>query len=147
MNDYTDKLYPQYRKTLTAPSDPLEMRVFRALPEDEAREFFDSQLQMYEDLETARQFLSVLNNKILYPVDQYVTTQIQLFIGDEEPDAAERFASLAKRIKQSGGHIEHRDCRERYGHIQHVATLPFGSGRVEYRVLWIEKIDTKGAQQ
>lgn len=143
MDEKIKSVFMQYYHAISAPNEALEMRAFRAKPHDEALEWFGEQIRVYNDLKAARSFLSLLDNKILFPVDEYTPIEINTFIHDHEDDAAERFTSLADRITHHGGVVEHRDCRAKYGTIQHIATLPLGSGRVVYRVAWIERVDTK----
>lgn len=139
----THELFELYRDEPPRPDEALEMRAFRAMPEDEAEEMFTRQMRLYSDLEQTRRFLSNLDNKLLFPTSTYEPVKIQYIILDEETDAAEQFDSIATRVQQDGGTIEHRDCRQRYGTVQHVARLPMGTGTVVYEALWIEPIDTK----
>lgn len=92
------------------------------------------------DLEAAADFMN--HHRLDFPIGQYaLPVDILYFVRDEDDHPAETFAMLADNVREQGGNVFDRD-ENATGNVQHVAELPIGSGRVVYRVTWIERKDS-----
>lgn len=96
--------------------------------------------QFSADLSMAGVFFTSEANREAFPVRPWLPpVSINFFVrSDEWEDPAAEFAARAQRIIDAGGKQFTRVTA--VGDVQHVAELPFGSGRVQYSVIWIERI-------
>ena len=96
--------------------------------------------QFSADLSMAAVFFTSEENRERFPVRPWLPpVSINFFVrSDEWEDPAAEFASRAQRIVDAGGTQFTRTTV--VGDVQHVAELPFGSGRVQYSVIWIERV-------
>lgn len=94
---------------------------------------------LVSDLYKAAEFLKDDRNARRFPVRSYQPeVDVQYFVNDADADPRGDFEKLAKNVVAAGGSIFDRTDIE-HGTVQHIAELRFGSGRVAYRVVWIER--------
>lgn len=108
-------------------------------PQDrqQAADYLKAGERFHADLCAAAQFFSHTANKINFPVGEFgMPVEISYIVTDGDGARAE-FELLAQRVADAGGGVIHRPDITA-GSMQHLATMAFGSGRVSYRVLWIE---------
>lgn len=111
--------------------------------EDDASAFYDRQWEIKRDLDAATRFFTRVEQRVLFPIDEFLRVEIPYVVDARLKDAAERFNAIAERITAEGGTLTHHPHTEIGPYretVQHIAMMPFGSGRVVYRVLWIEDV-------
>lgn len=91
------------------------------------------------DLHKAAEFLRDNGNARAFPVRSYQPeVDLQYFVNEADADPRGDFERLAQNVVAAGGTAFDRTDVESNS-VQHVAELAFGSGRVAYRVVWIER--------
>lgn len=115
---------------------------FDALSPVDRQAYVDNATQLMIDLHTAASFIGVLGNMKGFPVRSYQPeVDLQYFVQESDADPRGTFEALAKNIVAAGGSTFDRSDADN-GSVQHVAELRFGSGRVAYRAVWIERTPT-----
>lgn len=116
---------------------------FDALSDTDKVAYREQALELANDLYRAAEFIRRTNNMRAFPMRSYQPeVDLQYFVNntsDEDPKGT--FAALARNIVAAGGTTFDRHDVER-GTVQHNAELRFGSGRVAYRALWIEPVQS-----
>jgi hypothetical protein len=97
----------------------------------------DKTARTRNDLHVVADFFGDEANCAKLPLDRFFEpVHITYWVDKKAPDPKADFDALAAAVLAEGGRVEHRPHGDT---VQHVATLPFGSGRIEYRVMWIER--------
>lgn len=117
---------------------------FDALSGDDAAQYLTRGEELVSDLRTAALFMNDIDNMRAFPVRSYQPdVDLQYFVNEADDDPKGDFERLAANIVAAGGSTFDRSDVER-GTVQHIAELRFGSGRVAYRAVWIERLPTDG---
>lgn len=115
---------------------------FDALNDDDALLYISQGETLVRDLRIAAHFMNNIDNMCAFPVRSYQPeVDLQYFVQQTDADPRGTFEALAKNIVAAGGSTFDRSDAEN-GTVQHVAELRFGSGRVAYRAVWIERTPT-----
>lgn len=97
----------------------------------------DIATRTHGDLANAADFFEHEEHRERFPIGEYTEpADIMYIIDADDEDAKARFEEIAQSIVAFGGSVLHRPHE---GTMQHVAVMPFGSGRIRYRLLWIER--------
>lgn len=117
---------------------------FDALSDADRAAYVGACGKLVEDLRAAADFMCSLENIIKFPVRSYQPeVDLQYFVNEADADPRGDFERIAQHVSAAGGYVyTRRDVSE--GSVQHIAEMPFGSGRVAYRVVWIERTPTDG---
>jgi hypothetical protein len=89
----------------------------------------------YGDLANAADFFDNVEHRERFPIGEYAEPADIMYIIEDGADAKIEFETIAQSVAAFGGSVLHRPHEDT---MQHVAIMPFGSGRVRYRLLWIE---------
>lgn len=124
-------------------TEPNEAPWFDALSDADKAAYIASTAELVYDLRKAATFLNDVSHMRAFPVRSYQPdVHVQYYVQDTDPDPRGLFAMLAKNVTDAGGSTSDRNATD--GTVQHFAELPFGAGRVAYRVVWIERTPTDG---
>jgi len=100
-----------------------------------------------QDLKHAARFFDQGRHRSQFPALTYIPVQIRHIIdagGGNYAEGAQDWAILSARVLDYGGDLsrgrEHVDA-DGVRKVLHKATMPLGSGRVVYEVLWIERLE------
>jgi hypothetical protein len=117
---------------------------FDSLSDADKAAYIASAAELVYDLRKAATFLNNVSRMRDFPVRSYQPdVHMQYFVQDTDEDPAGLFAILKQHVLDEGGTSFDRPGSDA-GTVQHFADLPFGSGRVAYRVVWIERTPTDG---
>lgn len=115
---------------------------FDALSEADKKAYHAQTDALVADLQAAALFLVDDRHSRAFPVRSYQPeVDLQYFVQDTDADPRGTFEALAKNISAAGGSTFDRSDPDS-GTVQHIAELRFGSGRVAYRAVWIERTPT-----
>lgn len=119
----------------SGPAEPAPW--FEELSETDAEHYLATSQQVGNDLLEAATFFSSDDNRRVFPVAPEPTEITYFVLNGYNDNPREKFEMLASQITVRGGSVLHRPGIGNAS-TQHIASLPFGSGRVVYRVVWIE---------
>jgi hypothetical protein len=92
------------------------------------------------DLQAAAEFFAKSENRDRFPAGRYAEpAEVTYWVDSDGDDPAADFDARALRVLEAGGAVIDRPFQNG-NTIQHIATLEFGSGRVRYRVVWMEHL-------
>ena len=115
---------------------------FDALSNADKALYFAKYEELIRDLHQAATFLHFSERMRRFPVRSYQPeVDLQYFVNEADADPRGDFERLAQNVVAAGGTTFDRSDVES-GTVQHNAELRFGSGRVAYRVVWIERTPT-----
>lgn len=115
---------------------------FDALSEADKKAYHTQTDALVADLQAAAAFLVDDRHSRAFPVRSYQPeVDLQYFVNDADADPRGTFEALARNVVAAGGSTFDRSDAETNS-VQHIAELRFGSGRVAYRVVWIERTPT-----
>lgn len=115
---------------------------FDALSDADKAAYVQTHGKLVEDLHAAADFMRELEHMVHFPVRSYQPeVDLQYFVQESDADPRGTFEALARNVVAAGGSTFDRSDPDS-GTVQHIAELRFGSGRVAYRVVWIERTPT-----
>lgn len=117
---------------------------FDELSDADKAAYIASAAELVYDLRKAANFFNRVDHMRDFPVRSYQPeVDLQYFVQDTDEDPAGLFAILKQHVIDAGGKTFDRPGSDD-GTVQHFAEMRFGSGRVAYRVVWIERTPTDG---
>jgi hypothetical protein len=115
---------------------------FDALSDADKASYIASNAELVTDLRKAANYLNNVEHMRRFPIRSYQPeVDLQYFVQDSDEDPRGLFDTLAANVLDAGGTTFDRPGSDS-GTTQHIAELRFGSGRVAYRVVWIERTPT-----
>lgn len=116
---------------------------FDALSDADKAAYVQTHGKLVEDLHAAADFMRELEHMVQFPVRSYQPeVDLQYFVNNEaDADPKGDFERIAANVLAAGGVTFDRTDIDSNG-VQHIAELYFGSGRVAYRAVWIERTPT-----
>jgi hypothetical protein len=126
---------------VTAPNDA---PWFDALTDADKASYIANTAELVTDLRKAAKFLNAVEHMRRFPVRSYQPeVDLQYFVNEADADPRGDFERLSAFVVEAGGTVFDRTDVES-STVQHIAEMRFGSGRVGYRVVWIERTQADG---
>lgn len=117
---------------------------FDALSDADKASYIASAAELVYDLRKAATFMNSVKHMREFPVRSYQPeVDLSYFVQNTDPDPQALFEGIKANILAAGGTCTDKLASDGMS-VHHIAQMRFGSGRVAYRVVWIERTPTDG---